>query len=212
MEAIERIIGYDYWITILFVLCIIILSVLKLLKPNKLYGFAIAFFTPGFFYKQTEENNSFFTSFQLLLFSFMCLVISLFLFEITPEQLIEKSFSNFSIILGLITLYLLIRFSFDTFLVSVLGLKNILTYFLFSKLGYLKTLSIWLLPILILNQYAIKNSFFLIVLFFLLLIFRFFLLIYNNKRLVVNKLFYFILYLCALEIAPLLILFKTTTT
>jgi hypothetical protein len=34
------------------------------------------------------------------------------------------------------------------------------------------------------------------------------LLFVNNKNLILNKLFYFILYICALEIAPLLFIYK----
>ena len=212
MQALERVINYDYWISILFVIAFVILAILKLLKPNRLYGYIIAFFTPGFFHKQVEKNIAFFSSFQLILFTFTSLVLSLFFFEIAPTYLVSKNLQTLSYVFGVTTIYLFIRFLLDAFIVSVLGLKNLLGYFLYSKLGYLKTLSLWLLPILILNQYTIKSNLFLIIAFLLLIGFRFLLIIYNNKRLVVNKLFYFILYLCALEIAPLLILYKTTTT
>lgn len=212
MQAVERIINYDYWISIFFVIAFMLLAILKLLKPNGLYGYIVAFFTPGFFHKQAEKNTSFFSSFQLLLFGFTSLILSLFFFEIAPTYLINKNLKTLSYIFGITTVYLLLRFLLDTFMVSVLGLKGFLNYFLYSKFGYLKTLSIWLFPILIFNQYTFKSTSFLIIIFLILIGFRFLLIIYNNKRLVVNKLFYFILYLCALEIAPLLILYKTTTT
>ncbi|CAL2103989.1 conserved membrane protein of unknown function [Tenacibaculum sp. 190130A14a] len=212
MQAVERIVNYDYWISLFFVIAFVILAILKLLKPNGLYGYIVAFFTPGFFHKQAEKNTPFFSSFQLLLFVFTSLVLSLFFFEIIPAYVVHKSITTLSYIFGATTMYLLIRALLDAFIVSVLGLKGFLNYFLYSKLGYLKTLSIWLLPVLILNQYTIKSINFIVAFFLILVGFRFLLIIYNNKRLVVNKLFYFILYLCALEIAPLLILYKTTTT
>ncbi|NQV78269.1 MAG: DUF4271 domain-containing protein, partial [Lutibacter sp.] len=46
--------------------------------------------------------------------------------------------------------------------------------------------------------------------FLLVLILRYVLILLNNKKLIFNNLFYFILYLCALEIAPLIIVLKLT--
>ena len=46
--------------------------------------------------------------------------------------------------------------------------------------------------------------------FLFLLIIRYSLLLINNKKLIFNNLFYFILYLCALEIVPLVIILKLT--
>ena len=48
--------------------------------------------------------------------------------------------------------------------------------------------------------------------FVILFIFRAFLIIKKKKKIVIRKLFYFILYFCTLEIAPLLIVYKITTT
>ncbi|REH56509.1 uncharacterized protein DUF4271 [Tenacibaculum gallaicum] len=212
MQAIERITNHDSWITLVIVLAIVLLAMMKSLKPTKLYGYSVAFITPGFFHKRMEEGASFFSPFKLFLFSFSTIVISLFLFLTLVSEIYSHSFLAFLGLFLFVILYFLVRFLIDYALANILGLSSIVNYFLHTKSGYLYVLCIWLLPIIILYQYTFTNKLFLIYSFIILLIFRAFLILTNNKKLVISKLFYFILYFCTLEIAPLLILYKTTTT
>ncbi|WP_407704740.1 DUF4271 domain-containing protein [Tenacibaculum tangerinum] len=212
MQAVERITHNDSWIAIVIIVAIVLLAMMKLLKPTKLYGYAIAFVTPGFFHKRIEEGASFFSPFRLLLFTYSIIVISLFLFLILPLEIHSQRFFAFLLLLLFVTLYLSARFLIDHILANILGLSSIINYFLYTKSGYMYVLCIWLLPFVILYQYTFHNKVFLLVSFVILLIFRALLILNNNKKLVISKLFYFILYFCTLEIAPLLILYKSTTT
>ncbi|WP_408023539.1 DUF4271 domain-containing protein [Tenacibaculum sediminilitoris] len=211
MQAIERITNNDSWVALVIVLAIVLLAMMKSLKPTKLYGYAIAFITPGFFHKRIEEGASFFSPFRLLLFAYSMLVISLFLFLTLLSDKYSQSFLAFLGVLIFTVLYFSARFLIDYVLANILGLSSIINYFLYIKSGYLYVLCLWLLPIIIFYQYTFSNKIFLISSFSILLIFRAFLILTNNKKLVISKLFYFILYFCILEIAPLLILYKTTT-
>ncbi len=211
MQAIERIISYDNWITLVVLFSIILLAILKLIKPNKLLGHTLAFFTPGYFQKKADDNASFYSSFNLVLFLFTSITLSLFFFLVVPQHY-EKTFFYFLIILSFIIVYLFSRQILDRTFSNILGLSIITKYFIISKSGYLSSLSLLLFPFIILKLYAIDSTFFLISIFAILFIFRAFLILKNNKKLVIRKLFYFILYFCTLEIAPLLILYKTTTT
>ncbi len=212
MQAIERIINDSSWITLVIVTAIILLALMKLLKPTQLYGYVVAFISPGFFHKRIEEGDSFFTPFRLFLFFFSTIVISLFLFQAVLAELYPQGFLAFLGLFFFVTTYLAIRVFLDHAIANILGLTPIITYFLYTKSGYLYVLCIWLLPFIIVYQYTFPNKLFLISSFCALLIIRAFLILNNNKKLVLSKLFYFILYFCALEIAPLLILYKTTTT
>ena len=212
LQAIERIITNDNWITLVIIFVIVLLAIMKLVKPNKLLGYTLAFFTPGFFQKKVQNNTSLYSPFHLLLFAFSSIVISLFLFFIITPTIYTQSFLNYLILLSITSVYFFIRQILDFILSNILGLSLVTRYFLYTKSGYLYTLSLWLFPAIILYQYAFNKSIYLLVIFFILLAFRAFLILHNNKRLVISKLFYFILYFCVLEIAPLLILYKTTTT
>ncbi|CAM1343004.1 DUF4271 domain-containing protein [Tenacibaculum aestuarii] len=212
MQAIERIINDSSWITLVIVTAIILLALMKLLKPSQLYGYVVAFISPGFFHKRIEEGDSFFTPFRLFLFFFSTIVISLFLFQAVLADLYPQGFLAFLGLFFFVTTYLAIRVFLDHAIANILGLTSIITYFSYTKSGYLYVLCIWLLPFIIVYQYTFPNKLFLISSFCILLIIRAFLILNNNKKLVLSKLFYFILYFCTLEIAPLLILYKTTTT
>ncbi len=212
MQAVERIINYDNWITLVVLFSVILLAIMKLIKPNKLLGHTLAFFTPGYFQKKADDNVSFYSPFNLTLFLFTSITISLFFFLTFLPKYFEKSFFNYIVILSSIIIYLFSRQILDRTFSNILGLSIITNYFVISKSGYLSSLSLLLFPFIILYQYAINNTSFLISVFAILFVFRAFLILYNNKKLVLRKLFYFILYFCTLEIAPLLILYKTTTT
>ncbi|MGB1042491.1 MAG: DUF4271 domain-containing protein [Tenacibaculum sp.] len=212
LQAIERIISHENWITLVIVFAVILVAIMKLIKPNKLLGYSLAFLTPGFFQKKIQNNTPFYTPFHLLLFTFCTITISLFLFLVIFSENYERNFLAYLTTLALTSIYFLTRHFLDFSLAKILGLYNIIKYFTHSKSGYLYTLSLWLFPFIILYQYSYKNKLFLFSIFIILLLFRLFLILRNNKRLVISKLFYFILYFCTLEIAPLLVLFKATTT
>ncbi len=209
LQAIERLITNNNWITLVIVFAVILLAIMKLLKPNKLLGYTLAPFTSGFFKKNIEKNTSFYTPFFLFLFLFSVIVISLFLF------LTLTSFTNFLSYLFLLfftSFYFIVKYLLDFSIANILGLNTIAKYFIYTKSGYLNSLTLWLFPALILYLFSFNNRTFLLAFFGILFVFRGFLIIKNNKKIVIRKFFYFILYFCTLEIAPLLIVYKITTT
>ena len=212
LQAIERVITDNNWITLVIIFAVVLLATLKLLRPNRLLGYLIAFLTPGFFKKKVEDNTSFYEPFNLLLFLFSSIIISLFLFLVLNFTPYKHNFINYLIVFSAVILYLSIKHFINIAITNTLGLSTILKYFLVIKSGYLKTLSLWLFPAIIVYQYMFNSNTFLLTIFGILFVFRAFLILKNNKRIVMRKFFYFILYFCTLEIAPLLIAYKITTT
>ena len=213
MQAIELINNSDSWFTLVILFTIVLLAILKLIKPNYLLGYTLAFFTPGFFQKKAEENMYLFSPFKFILFCYSSISISLvFYLIVQPSTTNKNNFITFLIILASVFCYLLIKYFIENMIASILAIKGNINYFLHVKYGYLFTVGLWILPLIILYKYSLHSSYFLFTGLITLLIFRAFLIITNNKNIVIGKLFYFILYFCTLEIAPLLILYKTTTT
>ncbi len=209
MEAINRTFLSNDLITITFLIGLVLVFLMKLYKPKVLLGYTLAFFTPGFIEDRSDEDISVFSIFYNLLFLFSVILIAATLFIILSPHYFEKNNTNLVyLVLSTFTYYILKK-SITFFILLLFDIKDKLSYLLYAKNGYLYTSCLLLFPVLILNQYATKNNF--IVLFFvaLLLIFRVFLIFKNNKNLIFNHMFYFILYFCALELAPLLILYKT---
>ncbi|WP_374107980.1 DUF4271 domain-containing protein [Tenacibaculum aquimarinum] len=208
MQAIPRELTQNNWITMLFLVGFILLFFMKLYKPSRFLGYSISFFTRGFIEKRAEEKPAIFSTFHVLIFSFCALTLSLFVYTLIPDNQTKNNLISYVYVILFTFIYLIIRRLIDYSFSKLFDLSNYLRYFIFTKVGYLYTLSIWLFPILIAYNYGYKNNYFLWGSFLILIAIRFGLVFYNNKKLIIKHLFYFILYLCALEIAPLFIILK----
>ena len=153
-----------------------------------------------------------FTPFKFTLFSFSIITISLGIYFSFHDVFIEtRGFETFLKLFTTVFIYIFIKYLIDIFLANVFAIEENVNYFLQVKYGYLFTSCLLIFPVIIISKFAFNNNYLLIFSFVILLIFRAVLVLFNNKGLIIGKLFYFILYFCIFEIAPLLILYKTTT-
>ena len=210
MQALEKITYANNWITILFLLLFVCIVLLKITDAKKLKEsfFAIINFT--LIEDEDIEGNSFFDVFQIVIFIFSVTTFSLLIFKV---KLYHSSDSIGSLI-SFLTFFagLLFYFSIKRILEYALSLlfliKNRLQFFIISKTNYLYSIAFLLYIALILCEYANINQVYIFSFAVFLLMTRFVFTLVRNKKLIFNKLFYFILYLCAFEIAPLFVLFK----
>ena len=210
MQALEKIVINTNWISIILVFLFAIIAVLKIIDGDKLKGYVFALFNKGFIEDEVEENTSFFSSFYSLLFIFSSVVLALVTSLLVAETNKNTSFSlsSFFLILGIIWSYFTIKSLLEIGVIRLFFIKKEVRFYVVSKFGYLYSISFFLIIFFVLFRFGPLNfSFFIAAtlgLFFLKFVFQ----VVNNKNLVFGKLFYFILYLCAFEIAPLLIMFK----
>ena len=210
MQALEKIVINTNWISIILVFLFAIIAVLKIIDGDKLKGYVFALFNKGFIQDEVEENTSFFSSFYSLLFIFSSVVLALVTSLLVAETNKNTSFSlsSFFLILGIIWSYFAVKSLFEIGVIRLFFIKKEVRFYVVSKFGYLYSISFFLVTFFVLFRFGpLSFSFFVAVtlgLFLLKFVFQ----VVNNKNLVFSKLFYFILYLCAFEIAPLLIMFK----
>ena len=211
MQALDRIDFSNNWLTLVFVFVLFLVAVLKSINQEKLFNYTRAFFLKGFISKKTEEREAFFNVFNLILFFFSsiiyAIVISLFVEYFLDFKL---SFMLFTKIYSFVFLYLMVFIFLDKVIANLFEVKNEVSYLLSSKIAYLYNTSLFLFPVLVIINFSNSSTFVLFWIFTSLFLLSTLLLFINNKNLIINKLFYFILYLCALEIAPLLIIYKIT--
>ena len=211
MDVIKRDFFSDDLITLILIFALILIFFIKLFKPQQLLGYSIAFFTQGFIEKRAEENTTILSPFHGLLFTFTMLIVSLTFYVLIGHHFEGSNTFVFGLFFLATSSYFIIKFIMSYLLVNLFNLREDIGYFFYAKNGYLYSICLWLYPVLILNQYWLKNPVFLLIVISLLLIFRLFLILSNNKFIIFTQFFYFILYFCTLELAPLLILYKTTT-
>jgi hypothetical protein len=210
VQALEKITISTNWIPIVLVFLFAIIAVLKIIDAEKLKGYVFALFNKGFVEGEATEDTSLFSSFYSLLFIFSATVLALTISLFVTERNVNLalSFSSFFSVLKVVFCYLIIKGLLEVALVRLFLINKQVRFYLVSKFSSLYSISFFLLVFFVLFQFSPLNYscfiFTTLILFFL----RFVLQLGNNKNLVFSELFYFILYICAFEIAPLLTLFK----
>ena len=210
MEALQRSVLSNNWITIIFVFSLLVLFFLKLFTTAKLKGHATSLFNKGFVEIEAEENywtlSFFHTGFSF--FTFLMLSVTIFFsinqFKQNSVFLLEDYLLSTSHLLS----YVILRFLIVFGLFSVFQFTSKLSFFMTSKRAYLYSISIGLFFLNIIYFYAFQDQYLLFIGLTALFSLRFSLILINNKNLIFRELFYFILYLCAFELAPLFVLFR----
>lgn len=210
MQALEKITYSNNWITIILLFLYVSIVFLKLLDSKKLKESFFTFFNFSFIEDEDIESPSFFSTFQIVIFLFSIAVLSLltYYFKVFRNEDTIKSFTTFfSIFLGVFS-YFFIKRVLEYLLAHLFLIKRSLQVFLTTKANYLYSISFLIYISLILCEYAKMNVVFIFYFAAFLFLARFIFYSVRNKKLIFNKLFYFILYICAFEIAPLFVLFK----
>jgi hypothetical protein len=202
------------WATYIFMGSLLMLAISKALRPLKFQEFLQLIVTDKYFFLQGKETTLF-SWFHFFIVATQVLSMSLFLF-LGIELFFEQAFSEIDF------LYTKVTFAYSFFLVAKIFVEKIIGYvfaiekeinsYVFQKISYINLLSILLFTANILLIYTFPLNkivwiVFAILVLILYLVFMFYIL-KSKQKIIANNLFYFILYLCALEISPFIILYK----
>jgi len=215
IQATERLIASKDGYTFVFLVIVCLLLLARALFGGRLVFANYFLFTNAHLLKDNKEVK-FGLHFILLVVS--ALTFSVLLFVIIQNYEVLKvdmdATKLFLLITAVVFFYLLFSSLISELLGRLLGIKELVRAYVIFKISYLKTIVLFLLPLLLLVVYAplyqlgiLKMT---VACTLVLLVLRAALILINNKNLILNELFYFILYLCTLEIAPLVIILKLT--
>jgi len=212
MEPVQRVINNIDWITAIIFSSILFMAIAKNLFYNRFLNFIILPFNNKYIFMYNKKDkllnwfNIFFTIFQLLNFSLFIYLTSNILYNSESELYPVV----FSIILGLLFLFLFAKILLQMGGGFVFNNNKIISEFIFKKLSYLNYSSIIMLAANIILAYVLKDSkivvFVSIFLIVVVNVIGWITIIKNYQKVISSYFFYFILYLCALEIAPIVII------
>ena len=217
-EATEIINQNNNWIILVFLIILLVLTIAKVFFNDRLLHVSMLYVSKKYFllYFDKEKNNIL-NVFQILLFVVQLLALSMFIYHTNIYFQLKTDFlglNKYLLIVAGVGFYLGMRYMTGLLLAYIFDLKNGHKKLVFEKVNYFNSLILWIIPFLTIYVFTtdFKAFFFVITfsLFVILIIIRYALFLSNNKKLVFNDMFYFILYLCALEIAPLIVIFKLT--
>ena len=217
-EATKIIHGNNDWITLVLLAIFGVLTLLKILYKDRLLHVSTLFISNrNITIYFNKEKNRLLDGFHMLFFIIQLLILSLLLYfgnVYFQFQKTELNLNYFLFIFCAIGGYLILHYLVGLLIAFLFGFKKEYNKIIFFKLNYFNNLVLWLFPFLILSFYAASFNYLLLkitlVLLVLLINLITILILVNNKKLILSNLFYFILYICALEIAPLIIILKLT--
>jgi hypothetical protein len=203
----ERLVGGKDWATILFVACFALIAVNRTVFETRFAEFIKLAVSDKYtkIYKDSGNMLSWFTIslfiIQLISFTFL-LQFLLSFFELAEKD----SWLSFIQLFTLIGAFILSKYLIEKIIATTFNIEEFNEQFNLHKVNYRTYMGLLLLPVNIVLFYNDINSRLLIFILLALIVagsiisYLFSLRLYQN--LILGKLFYFILYLCALEIAP----------
>jgi hypothetical protein len=215
MQYIERYTESIDWITIFLMSCFVLFTVVKYAYPKRFDEFVMLPLNNKYFLVQ-GKNDDLKHPFNVLLFAAQVISISLFIFLLLNFKHPELKETNPWLYVQIATAYsffILLKFLLEKIVGSIFSIDTIVNSYLYQKLSYRNLLGIVVFIGNLIFFYVAEPSMTFILIFLgFLLILNCFALINSYKlfnKTILGNFFYFILYLCALEIAPYLILYKT---
>lgn len=213
-ESVYRTAISNDWLTLLFVACLGLVVCAKLLFETRFSYFKSLFASDKYLLIYGKEKRLVFNWFNMLLFATQIISYTLIIYLAFDSFL--PAFANTKFLFLKVFSFLLLGISFKYFLEKIIAstfeIDQLIEQYNFQKLSYRNLISLYLLPLTVIVIFANFDTtvilYVVIVLFLLvnlivsLIIFR------NYQKTIIDNLFYFILYLCALEIAPYLIVYK----
>ena len=210
MRYTNRIIESLDWVTLIMVGCILIIAILKVIYPKRFNDFIRLPVSNNYFLAKgkSEELRH---PFSILLFIIQLISISLFI----NLFFLEKGKANvllFLQILFVVFVFIIVKTSIEKIIGAIFSIEKLIDHYIYEKLSYRNFLSLLLIITNLIFYFSIKpdlNT--LLILTGILFLVNMLILSYsykNYRSLIFSNLFYFLLYICALEISPYLILYK----
>jgi hypothetical protein len=211
MEPVLREIRELDWITLIIFSSVIFLVLAKSLFYSRFLNFMILPFNNKYIFLYNKKDrlmnwfHIFFTAFQLLNFSlFLYLAISIY----KPNEVLPSPFL-FGLILSLVFLFLFFKILIQLGNSTIFNNQSVIAEILFKKISYLNYSSLVMFVANVTLTYVFIGSKTVVLLgsalVLLILIMGWVTIIKTHLKFLTNYFFYFILYLCALEIAPIII-------
>ena len=190
--------------------CILIIAILKVIYPKRFNDFIRLPVSNNYFLAKgkSEELRH---PFSILLFIIQLISISLFI----NLFFLEKGKANvllFLQILFVVFVFIIVKTSIEKMIGAIFSIEKLIDHYIYEKLSYRNFLSLLLIVTNLIFYFSVKPDLNTLLIFtgilFLINILILFYTYKNYRSLIFSNFFYFLLYLCALEISPYLILYK----
>ena len=202
-----RIIEPRDWATLLFVLTLLIIAIAKVVFESRFNDF-LRLIVSDKYIKIYRDSSHLYSGFNIAVFIIHLISLS-FLIQLTLSFFGYASKTDWLLFIQIITflsVFILSKFLIEKIIATTFNMEEFVEQFNLQKVSYRTYITLLIFPIdvvLFYNNFLSKEIFYtLIVVLLATNALTYVILLKNYQNLLLGKLFYFILYLCALEIAP----------
>ncbi|SRR5690554_4833568 len=213
LEYTERILETNDWATYLLVLCFLLMAIAKYFYPRRFSDFIMLPLNNKFFTVHGKED-SIRHPFNIIFFAIQVSCAGLFI-NLLINNFSGNATHNPWLLLQICSgygIFVLAKFSVEKIVGNIFSIDGIIDNYLYQKLGYRNFLSLLLFCGVLFFLYVLPNQTQVLLLYgVIILALNVVALVYTyrkNSILIASNFFYFILYLCALEISPYIIFYK----
>lgn len=202
-----RIIENKDWATALFIIAACFIVTIKTFFENRFLEF-IKLPVSDKYLKTYKDGTHLKSWFSIVLFFVQMITFAfLLLLFLDAEGLVDKyNWQKYILIFTLLITFVLSKFLIEKIIATSFYIEELIEQFNLQKVTYRTMISIFLFPAVVFLYYnPVKSTLVYYTIFSMLLIYNsivYIKIIRQYQNIVIGKLFYFILYLCTLEIAP----------
>ena len=202
-----RVMPSQDWATVLFVLCFLLIAVTRAAFDKRFSEFARLLVSDKYI-KVYKDSSHLMSGFTVLLFVVQVISLAFFIqLALSHYGYAEKTdWVLFIRISTLLAVFILCKFLIDKIIGTAFNMEEFVEQFNLRKVSYRSYMALFLLPLNIILFYGDSSPefvfFVLITAILLTNLLTYLVALKNYQNFIAGKLFYFILYLCALEIAP----------
>jgi hypothetical protein len=216
MEAVYRIVDTMDWATILLFSCAMSLACVRYFSSASILDFLSVFTSNRFVNITRDDRMDGSRSLQMVGLAIYPITIAMLILQwLTATQSGTMDVTDYLIILTAVSAYLLVKHYLSRLVATIGEFDSLIQFIDHRRNIYRVAFAIVLLSVNVLllyalpsNQTAIIVSLFIVA--FILTIYHL-IIVYDHRQALFGSLFYFILYLCTLEIGPYLLLYKYFT-
>jgi hypothetical protein len=208
LELHYRIIANKDWATLIFVITLALIVLAKTAFESRFNDF-LRLIVSDKYNKIYRESSHLMSGFNVLLFTVNLVSLSFFIQMILVHFFKYPDKTDWILyvrIFTLLSVFILGKFIIEKIIAATFGIEEIIEQFNLQKVNFRTYAGLLLLPVSIMlfyGDYASKSLLFIIIVTLLIInLLTYLISLKNYQNLIFGKLFYFILYLCALEIAP----------
>jgi hypothetical protein len=202
-----RITNNEDWATILFVLSFATIATTKAAFENRFSEFLKLLYSDKYM-NVYRDGNQITSNFTMAIF-FVQLISFAFFIQISLSYFGEYLKTDWVLFIQIVTIllyFILAKFLIEKIIATAFDIEEIIEQFNLKKVVFRSYIGIFLLPLNVFLFYndsvSKKLMIIIIIIVFIICVLTYLISLKNYQKAIFSKLFYFILYLCALEIAP----------